>query len=840
MFIKKLILKKYIPHMSGGIQELSVDIKSPVTIIIGQNNSGKSTTFNQLHPYAKSTNIFSKGLNYLEIEHKNNIFILESNFTRSNNNHSFLLNNEELNKSNISTIQNTLVEEHLGYTALIHSLSHGKILISNLGKAERKKLFMEANPVNIGFILQYHKKISKDIRTFNNQLSLLKTREIDLKQKLMDKNILDNINKHTEELKNKEIELSKVIYLLEQQLSELINNPLDDYDLEDEKVAKNLSSILNNFKPQIVLKNEQPIITHLSGQKQYYDYIKSSIQDNLSTLKEEVDNYEKNENLNINKELEDYTFKLNSLNKVIEKINYNDKIPYIDLDNRINIENRLDELTNLLHIIRNVDKVINLEQLKDLEDEYTLINNRLSIISREINHLNDLLNNYKTEYTKIGDNPYPEDCNRKCNIRINIKEKVDELTKLTTSLKNKLKDLEKDKIELEEKKEQFKDNLSKYDNTYKNAFTKINSFIDRYYLLSEYILNKDSLLKTLNKDPFSIKNKLIEVIENSKERDKLYEVNKEKESIEFKIKTLRETNLKELENITKIYLDKKEQLIKYNKKLDNLNDKIKIKNDQINLVNESLERKESFNKLQLQLKRYYEYLIYEKTIEFYKTTIKKFNEYKLEILEEITEKNKTIKTQNEYITRLDQEILPNIKDLEDKLEKWELINKVISPDGIPKRHNRVFINKIIDIVNNHLECVWTNTLKIKKIRKNQDIDFNFKVIVKNDIVSDISLCSSSQKDMINLAFQLAIMEVTGWNKEYPFFIDECDAYMSEYHKSKVLELIIKLIREKRIMQLFFISHSAALMGIPNAEVVCLDDTEMVVPESYNNYTTIIR
>ena len=117
----------------------------------------------------------------------------------------------------------------------------------------------------------------------------------------------------------------------------------------------------------------------------------------------------------------------------------------------------------------------------------------------------------------------------------------------------------------------------------------------------------------------------------------------------------------------------------------------------------------------------------------------------------------------------------------------------------------------------------------------------YKFMVQADTVpvGDISNCSDGQMEMIDLAFTLAIMIALGIHNTHPVFLDEIGRCLDMNHAQRLLELLLDLVNEGYIHQLFIINHQAVMIGgFDKADVVCLNTENIVLPEKYNTTVTM--
>lgn len=151
------------------------------------------------------------------------------------------------------------------------------------------------------------------------------------------------------------------------------------------------------------------------------------------------------------------------------------------------------------------------------------------------------------------------------------------------------------------------------------------------------------------------------------------------------------------------------------------------------------------------------------------------------------------------------------------------------------------INIFVENLNNVINAVWTTDLVVKPcVNKKNDLDWKFPVEVSEGLIRpDIAKTSTSQKDIINLAFQLIVTQQFGL-ADSPLYLDELGSSMDEQHRINMMKVLSELVDTHQCSQLFLVSHFAAMHEqFNNSEIMVLNTKNILnMPRSYNKHVNI--
>lgn len=184
------------------------------------------------------------------------------------------------------------------------------------------------------------------------------------------------------------------------------------------------------------------------------------------------------------------------------------------------------------------------------------------------------------------------------------------------------------------------------------------------------------------------------------------------------------------------------------------------------------------------------------------------------------------------------------KDMTNKLEKalvrkeaYDGLTAALSPKtGLIAEHIQNQLGGILGHANQQIEAVWGYSLAINVGEVGEaELDYKFPMVVGDTPRPDISVGSSSVRDIID-----QVMRLTGYScmnlQDYPLFVDELGGTFDATHKQNLIPFLKSLIDDPRYSQVLMISHSLnGQTAFPGAEVIILDDRNIVFPHKYNQH-----
>lgn len=178
-----------------------------------------------------------------------------------------------------------------------------------------------------------------------------------------------------------------------------------------------------------------------------------------------------------------------------------------------------------------------------------------------------------------------------------------------------------------------------------------------------------------------------------------------------------------------------------------------------------------------------------------------------------------------------------LKDLEVQQETLALLIRELSPsDGLIAKGLLGSINDVLALINGTIATIWTHPLQLLPYTPQSDEEFalDYRFEVKTGEAPpphpDVSRTSTSAVDIIDFAFVLAVMKRLGF-ENYPLYLDEFGHSMDYAHRQAAFFMLEHFLQYENFSQIFLVSHFFdCYSGLKTAEVLVLTESNVVVPE----------
>lgn len=853
MFINRIYLYGYKPLLHQPITELDASFTSTLQLLIGQNGSGKSSLLTELSPFPPVSSIFEKdGVKKLHISHGKSNYVLTSDFSDKSHPHSFKRDEEELNESGNSKVQQELVETEFGYTKSVAGVLNMTSSLTKLSKASRKSLLFELYPGDLTFILDKHKFICSSIKKYRNNLEMLQSMKRETTEQQLTREQMQEYESSLEQLKNELNAVDKTIFLLEKELNQIRNRENYECDEENKLDLKQMCEDLKQISSRAAeLKIRYP---HLF-RDQDVRLTKDKIDNRMETLQSDLKKYEEQAE-NLKKIINEYSsFSESSVSDEIKKLEKSEKdlltrhekhkvdpqIPVIPEDDIESVKTDVREWTESLlsRIGEMTSQVWSREKLEKCENLIKEIHSQIRDFENEKKHLNDEYNKKNEEYqSRINLSP-PAQCNFDCRLKESyqkflkdVKKRVDEVAVRINKVDKRIETLNK--------------RLEKLRNVYQGPSQVIQSVEQLSDLIDwrkwrSYLCGQQSVIQILNENGYILCNRMDRIIRNSENKKAQLNIEKELNTVRDKLETLRNTNLPAEELINKTAMDRKSELNSAVKQIE----QIKFDLNRLQELGEAgktlLQDTEFLEQMQEKFKVYGEYVVLRRLEQVDMETIDSLKTVRDNLNESIRSKENQIKEQKELQSKLEKTIEPRIKKTQEELRKVRLIEPELSPTaGIPHRYMVKFLNKVLAHVNEIIRSVWGYSLEMEYMDENIALDYAFPVRINDgNKIQDCSMCSQGEKEILDMAWLFAVYRVLGYNRKFPVFLDEPDSALSHGNRQRIMELIGNLINSGDVYQVFMINHYHSLFSaFENNEILCLNPSNIITPEQYNTHANI--
>lgn len=838
MEITKFIIRNCKPMLHRGTYSITCDIKSKCMVIIGGNGCGKSTLVKQLTPIPSTRSLYTKqGYKELHILHNGASYILVSDFSKSDT-HSFIKDGANLNESGNVAIQKKLVYEEFEYDELVEKVVNLEYNIPTMTPKEREVLFLGAYPGNLNFITQKYLNLTRKIRSNKDMLKMLNGRKVQLKNKLLEES-------NIKEMTNRKAILSEGVGILNTTL-EVVDDYLYNHNRrETELNIDTLGDLCVSYRYDIndylekyrTLSDLNITVAVLEQSISGYHTRLQSINKKLTTIKETIDSTEIEMENDAIVSLDELESELRETIQKIKTLGINPGIPTVS-------PSELQELTQRIYpVLKDILESIYGEtyiEMSELDKNLKLatdLQHKLSSKKSQLEESRTLLNKTLRRLESEEHSKFPEECSLDCPLKQHqievmksLQEDKDQFSKIVIDICNELEDEESQLKAIKEV------SLSTY--TQKENIERISNILS-VSTWGKYTLNDKPLISLLNDKPYTITNRLQKVIVNSQRKIELDELILSRENLKTKIEIIKKSKTKidslmndkilemksEHEHLLQEYSTISESLHHDEEKLKHTRHMVDIHNNlKTDIVKMNKYIDDQLVNLNIDTLIDYKKLI-ELDLEHFNSTI--------ESLSVILKEQSSIKD------RLENEIVVEIKNVMKDLEDLYKIEKQLSPKvGIPAEYMSGFINTLITSVNNTLSQVWGSDLKVEYV-DSEDLDYTMKVVFEEGTtISDMKLCSTAQKSILDLAWTIALYEQLELH-DHPMFLDEIDAGFSDGNRTRLLSLLDDITAKEYISQLFIVNHHSSLYSaIADKQTLCINPEGIVLPSEYNEHVKI--
>lgn len=812
-----------------------------------------TTTLQQLSPLPATRSDFEPLIGYKELNiiHLGHYYMLVSDFSSRTSPHHFIRDNEELNVSGSTEVQTELVEKHFGITQDIRNLIYQKVRICALQKAQRKAFFLNNNPLDLGLILDTHKKAQSIVKDCRANLQMLMSRKTDIEGKLLKPELLAQHKETKARLSEDLIAIDKVLYSLEQYVRALKDKYREDLEYQKQcefnhrdliplkEMVDSCKSIMHRIHDyNAVARGDNYIVERekLRSEGQSLTQQKRALEDTIRQLSDEINEYQKHLETAISRPVSTIEKEIQELDKVLE--NYKD----LTIDNPASpslinyITANLGEIRKLAFVFRDADtRMINPFALRALIDKDRMDRQSLDYDTSTLNRLKNTVEEQKKELNEVTASAgVPTDChNTRCGLRQGFDRSIQSRQK---SYQENLKQLETLQATCDKK-------IKEYTALHARVLPFQEANLLECYEELQRILSqipiKDwntELLSYVQNQPLKLVADLEEYISQSKlaaERDVYL---KKRQQLITELDALSKTA-----GASKEFLEKqlvaKEALIKEH--LAKLHETEKQHKQISAIYTQYLEYAEISDKVKewnTIFTKGERALIVSKALEYWMELGKYLVQTKKKISEDLRHIETIVREQDILQATYDNEIIVNIKKISENKNIYEHIEMALSPTtGMPHKSMVKYLNAMINNVNHFLAQVWSYKMRIRLLAENEPLDYNFKMEVNNDVVTDIGNLSSGQTEMTNFAWVLTILLQLKMLNQMPFFADELGSTFDPINRMRLLQFLNSLINTKMIEQLFFVNHYAAMIsGFQDADIICLSPDSMTELPSNTN------
>lgn len=827
----------YKPFLHHHTKHFKCDSLSHVTVISGENACGKSSLLRAMSPRPAVSTEFEKGGYKIALyEHNGCYYELSSDFRKQSGAHSFKRDGVELNESGTTEVQNNLVQEHLGYDDIIEKLITGKFKICDLGKPERKNLFMSTYPSSMSFILDKYKAVSSKLRAIGSNIKMLQQRKTSLEQQMISRQILEDYKTEKKDLEKTSAAIDMDLYSINKAISN-IQAMINGIDPSISQLTPEYfsSKIANLYKKYIELlksststetfKDSAIMMERITNQQKV---IQDSIKDRENSakeLKKEIDQYQKCLASDIESSIKECENKIKVQDKIITNTPINTNLPALSNYELDKLKANYKQLLEKLEIVQKASKPYLSEyEYQNYSQRYTYLIESKKRADSEYAKLEEVYNNFNRRLSTYLKHTYPKDCILKCDIKETCQRFTDSLREECNKAIDDLNDKHREQVKLE-KEIQEKEELLKDKNPIRIVLKELSKFFDSVDW-APYVLDNLSFIESLNKNTSLIYNRLGQLLTNAENEKTVNEAKNTKQLLEAKLLNLKSNNAPVRQLLKDSVVKKEAQLNAYIIELNEAKSELLELDKKKYQLNKYIDITQELDKIEKLYKTWTNVYTTKAEISYFQEFTEQITACKIKINSKIMELESLIQEQNNYIIRLREEILPELTKLQKQQKEYALIEAQLSPTkGISHRYVVRYINAVFSLANMFITRVWSYPMQLDYINEEDEtFDYRFRLVInETSSISDINIASAGQKSIINLCVMLAICIFREYGKSYPVILDEVTVNMSLNHQNSLIQFLNELFSQDDLSQIFIVDHCIDVCSsfASIAEMICL-------------------
>lgn len=824
MFLTGLKLKGYTRIAQNGIETIDISFTKLMQIILGTNGSGKSSLLEQLSllPPATSAEFAKGGYKEARAIANGSEWLAISDYGERNG-HYLEKDGEVLNNWGTAQVQKLLLEEHLGLTQEIFDVQSNAKKFITMSPIERRDWVMKLSNMNIDplmhkFMLAKNKQ--KDAKSYLKRT----TDRLKIESRnLVSEQTLAELNKNLQELKDE-------FNFYSQFSEELQVGAGKDLEVMSHELIDMMEWVMGIYPeiPQAIIKqgvNNPDQLRHLYTKKktrvdvlrEQYDKAMGELKDinKIAEAKAKLEEVGVEESVTKIKQLE---AEMVAYNNEIAHYNYRlDGNPHTAKNDFLRILPDLKK--HIFELPSNDNYRYNSNALEQAKAREYGFNSRIANIKKEV---------YQKEHDlKHIDQAEDLNCPQcshtfKKGVRPGDREN---LQRALDNLNQQLADVEKQHKECLE----FVNDCSNFVEQIRSIYKTMSLTPSNEALWVE--IRKQEIYKNPGFGAIGLLDEHLSYLDlecgyfdtmalYEKEQD-IYKKALENQGI------VNEANTKDIAKIDEL-------VFTLHKEIDDLTLELK----QIDYCLKSINRAEEHI---AKIGQLFETFNKEYFIELDNDRANFIKDCKFNIMKEINSVEQELE-QARVKSMIYKDIENEYSKAKEEYEDYTVIVDNLSPNtGLIADIMNDSINVFVENLNNVINAVWTTDLVVKPcVNKKQDLDWKFPVEVDGGLVRpDISKTSTSQKDIINLAFQLIVAQRYG-ESNMPLYLDELGSSMDEQHRINMMQVLSELVDSKQCSQLFLVSHFAALHEqFGNSEIMVVNTKNIInMPRTFNKHVTI--
>ena len=821
MKIKSILARGFKKLAFSNINSIHYTPESELQIILGTNGSGKSSLLSIAWPNVPKTSEWETTGRYeLEVEHNGNHYRLMSIFNPKPS-HSFFKNHgDNLNTGGTSGVQKQLIESEFNIDNDIYSVLSGKLRFTAMSPSKRKEWMSKLSPIDLRWLFNIYTETQKNLRAHQQNINFINKKILEATENLHILNGQAIDEEHYATLQN----LLKNLY-------ELKSSSHPSLNLED-KVSKGLNAVDTLHRTRqsstFIVDGKEVFNSDMLNAENIKDSIQTRLTQNEAMYKTNLEHLANineiiSESSQVNVDLKPTLIAERlRIEQTLADISAKVPSPYLTL-NAGKILNEIDKHMVAIHdssvtIPADPDRKLTQERMNELQAKLTNIDSTLNECVSTLNRSLSVMESHRADESV--------NCPACSHVWTPGWSNDDH-----TRLEDLIKDRTEGKRLYEAKRQEVVEELEIL-YQYRAARLSLKEVlmqsteIDYWYnseITEEIIRNNPRSLNYLLSDYMD---RMVLVKQYSELSDRLYSVDHDLNLIEkalgnksSSINERRDALSRSVESLM-VLIDSDRRLLKeYTRWINGWIGWFALAepvNDLMRTLNQQWESKE----------------------------ITLANDYIQGCIKRVESELASVVglvNQKRSVLSIIQELEKSLADEKFNLESQRLIESSLSPvNGVIAEQLSVSINAVVSGINSVLSEIWEQPIEILPCGIVEgDLDYQFPLMINDEIsIDDVSDASLGQKEVIDLAFVQLVYQLLNMT-EYPVYLDEIGSGFDEAHRGKLLRYIKSCIESGSMHQVFMVSHYIAQYGgLGVAEFLVLNDSNITVPERYNDHVEI--
>lgn len=818
MVITRAVLHGYQPlFMLSHIRHFEITPSTIYQLIIGTNGCGKSSIMRELTPMPASKDDYAKdGYKTIEFTHRGSSYILQSTFSKGPH-HSFVCNNEELNKGGTATVQRELIEQHLGVDNDVMAVLLDAHKFTSMAPMKRRDWVIRLSGNDMDFAMRVFNRLKSRTRDMQGHIKMLNTRLAnEIKQIPTDAQI-DALDANCKQLRGELNELMQCREYNAPQRAE-VEQRIQQLLVLMDRTAKQMVNQRVVQPDHVTYDSLESILIDIARQKEAVTFQREKIRvhtEEYHKVKDLIDNLMRLRASNTT-ELDDRIVELQQQRtqqlalcikgQVAQPAEYRAAF--------MAIRPQLSEIFGSMPSDLEWDKGRREPYHRDQIDAYTRL---MDQTNEEMIRLRHRLQHIK-ESTKIN-------CPR-CNY----------------SWLDGVADNEVESIEIALSAKQFA-----YDKA-KASLKDANDALETYMECLAYTRRLNQLVSS-NKSLQPLWEDVIAAWQNGRTPMQVLPVLSAWESsleAAIAVESI-DRNIAEIESVKQRLVNEGTNTVRsHSERETDLETIITVETRSLTLSLAGLQSLEAFAD---SVKR-----LLNAQVDLDKQ-LAQFDQLRADLGLAIKNEliDQAISTAHSQLGRAEEALnkarttTALIEDLERTkheaaldFEAFQLLTDEMSPvDGLIADQVVGFLDCFTDKINEVLNQIWTYDFRVLPCANQQgELDYKFPMRINacERLVGDVAEGSTSQVDAVNLAFKLIVMLYLGLD-DFPLYLDELAPSLDEQHRLNIVMFAKLFVEMGRCSQMWMISHYAVQSGAFQPAETCVVNASNIVslPSTYNQH-----